>query len=73
MDYKIDSIDQDFDGDSGPVKGSNFLVSAVMMLRRQRKDLESELVHLKERVGILEQQNAALLNVSADRLLERRG
>lgn len=52
--------------------GSNFLVSAVLILRRQKKDLQSELHRMREKLRMLETQNAAFLNVSADRLLERR-
>lgn len=55
------------------LKGSNFLVSAVMMLRRQRRDLEKEVKNLKERMQLLEKQNAALVNLGADRLLEKLG
>ncbi len=72
MNSNIDSMEIDLDGDR-PVKGTNFLVSAIMILKRQRKDLESELNRLKERVSILESQNAALVNVGADRLLQTRG
>jgi hypothetical protein len=51
--------------------GNNFLVSAIMVLKKQRRDLEMELHGLRERVRLLENQNAAFLNVSADRLLEK--
>lgn len=53
--------------------GNNFLVSAIMLLKRQKRELEKELQGLKERVQLLEGQNAAFMNLSADRLLEKMG
>jgi hypothetical protein len=54
-----------------PFRGTNFLVSAIDLLRKQRRELESEVAKLQERLEIVERQNAALLNVSADRLLQK--
>lgn len=53
--------------------GSNFLVSAVMILRRQRAELLREVHDLQSRVKHLEGQSAHLINISADRLLEKQG
>jgi cell division protein FtsB len=71
MSLSFDSIEQDFEEVNVPAKGSNFLVSAVMILRRQRLELQQELKKLQERVQILEAQNAGLLNLGADRLLRK--
>jgi len=49
--------------------GNNFLVSAVMILRRQKKELADENLRLKAQLDHLQNHNAALVNVSADRLL----
>ncbi len=51
--------------------GSNFLVSAVEILKKQKKELQSEVKMLREKLKTLESQNAAFMNVSADRLLEK--
>lgn len=59
--------------DMEPLKGNNFLVSSILMLRKQKKDLQDEVRHLKERLALLESQNAAFMNLSADRLLEKLG
>ena len=56
-----------------PVKGTNFLVSSVLMLREQKRELEAKLKIMHEKIRVLEQQNAAFLDVSADRLLKRLG
>ncbi|HYE74925.1 MAG TPA: hypothetical protein VEF04_16410 [Blastocatellia bacterium] len=56
-----------------PLGGSNFLVSAVLILKRQKKELLSEVQSLREQVLSLERQNAAFVNLSADRLLEKQG
>lgn len=66
---------EDFDyqlneGDESPMKGSNFLVSAVLSLRRQKRDLQREVAILKDRVKMLESHNAAFLNINADRLIK---
>ena len=53
--------------------GNNFLVSAIVLLKKQKRELEKELQGLTERVQLLEGQNAAFMNVSADRLLENLG
>ncbi len=53
--------------------GSNFLVSAVVMLRKQKAELLREVHDLQERVKLLEGQSAQLINISADRLLEKQG
>jgi hypothetical protein len=53
-----------------PLKGSNFLVSAVMLLKRQKSELVDENKALRARLEMLETQNAAFLNLSADRLLQ---
>lgn len=64
----------DFDEDttsSEPenLRGQSFLVSAVMILKKQKKDLTEENEKLKTRLEMLEQHHSALLNLSADRLL----
>lgn len=59
--------------DEAQLGGSNFLVSAVVLLRRQKKELQEELARTKARLDSLERQNAAFLNVNAERLLEKRG
>jgi len=56
-----------------PLGGTNFLVSAVLLLKKQKKELQNELLRLQMRVRVLESQNAAFMNLSADRLLEKRG
>jgi hypothetical protein len=65
-----------FDLDMDEMKslgGSNFLVSAVVMLRKQKAELLREVHDLQERVKLLEGQSAQLINISADRLLEKQG
>ncbi len=57
--------------DGAYLGGGNFLVSAIMLLKRQKKDLQAEVQRLKERLQTLEQQNAAFIDVSAQRLLNR--
>jgi len=57
--------------ESPALGGSNFLVSAVMILKRQKKELQAELITLKERLEVLEHQNAGFINVSAERLLKK--
>jgi hypothetical protein len=49
--------------------GTNFLVSAVMLLKRQKSELLAENEKLKAELALLQTHNAALVNVSADRLL----
>ena len=71
MSEKFSQFDAELDVLDNPTGGSNFLVSAVMLLRRQKKDLQLELQKLRDRVASLESQNAAFLNVSADRLLQK--
>lgn len=63
----------EFEGVNPALGGSNFLVSAVMILRRQKADLLSQVHDLTERVSLLENQSASLINSSADRLLEKQG
>jgi hypothetical protein len=53
--------------------GTNFLVSAVMLLKKQKRELLEENQKLKSRLNLIEGQNAEFLNLSADRLLENRG
>lgn len=62
--------DEDLLIEREPLKGTNFLVSAVMILKRQKKDLSEENKILRARLEILESQNAAFMNLSADRLLQ---
>jgi hypothetical protein len=62
--------DEDLLIEREPLKGTNFLVSAVMILKRQKKDLFEENKILRARLEILESQNAAFMNLSADRLLQ---
>ncbi|MDB5037257.1 MAG: hypothetical protein JWQ35_785 [Bacteriovoracaceae bacterium] len=59
--------------ESDVLGGSNFLVSAVLILKKQKKELETELKGLKDRVKLLEYQNASFMNVSAERLLKTLG
>lgn len=73
MQLPIDSFEEDTSNEETPSKGSNFLVSAIMILRRQRRELQEELSRLRERVLLLENQNAGLVNVGADRLLGKQG
>lgn len=56
-------------GEEENLRGQNFLVSAVMILKKQKKDLTEENAKLKSRLEMLEQHHSALLNLSADRLL----
>ncbi len=56
-----------------PLRGTNFFVSAVLILKRQKKELIDENSRLKARLALLESQNAAFLNLSADRLLQTEG
>lgn len=60
---KID--DQDFLG------GQNFLVSAVVLLREQRKALQAENSRLKKQLEHLRAQNAEFLDLGANRLLDQ--
>ncbi|TVQ79435.1 MAG: hypothetical protein EA369_04700 [Bradymonadales bacterium] len=53
--------------------GTNFLVSAIHLLRKQRRDLQAENEQLKAKLQILERQNAVFLDISADRLLQKQG
>ncbi len=69
----FDTIERPEAKDEEVLGGNNFLISAIYVLRRQKKDLQAELHRLKERIEVLESQNAAFLNLSADRLLKRRG
>lgn len=62
---------QENEGDF-PSGGTNFLVSAVLILKQENKKLRSEVDRLAERVSELEVQNAAFLDVSATRLLQVR-
>ncbi len=55
------------------LKGGNFLTSAILMLRKQKSTLEREVNQLREKVALLEGQNAAFIDVSADRLLKKLG
>lgn len=64
-DFDISKIE----GEEHQVGGSNFLVSAILQMRRQKRDLQREIAALRERVQVLENQNAAFLNLSADRLI----
>jgi len=62
-----------FDLETESLGGTNFLVSAVMLLKKQKRELVEENQRLKARLSLLEGQNAEFLNLSADRLLENRG
>ena len=59
------------DGLDMPVRGTNFLVSAVMVLRHQKDELEAQVRHLQHKVAVLEQQNASFLDISARRLIHQ--
>jgi hypothetical protein len=59
--------------DSDVLGGTNFLVSAIHLLRKQREDLKAENIQLKAKLAMLERHNAVFLDLSADRLLEKRG
>jgi len=61
------------DFDDSPMGGSNFLVSAVVMLQTQRRELLNQVQELLERIARLENQNATFMKLSADRLLEKQG
>lgn len=52
--------------------GTNFLVSAIHLLKKQRQDLQIENAQLRAKLEMLQQHNAAFLDLSADRLLEKR-
>ncbi len=70
------SMQRDFDRDmidetDMPVRGTNFLVSAVMVLRHQKEELESQVKQLQQKVALLEQQNACFLDISARRLIHQ--
>jgi hypothetical protein len=54
-----------------PVRGSNFLVSAVMVLRHQREELENQVQQLQQKVALLERQNASFMDISARRLIHQ--
>lgn len=58
------------DSEADAPRGSNFLVSAVMILKRQKADLVEENQRLRNRLLQLESHNAHFINLSADRLLE---
>lgn len=62
-----------FDLETESLGGTNFLVSAVLLLKRQKRELVEENQKLKARLNLLEGQNADFLNLSADRLLGNRG
>ena len=70
MNLRTSELDSKIEGEESPMGGANFLVSAVMLLKKQKKDLQSEILKLREKVSQLEKQNAAFMNVSADRLLK---
>jgi len=61
------------EGDAESVGGSNFLVSAIHLLRRQKRDLLDENENLRLQLQVLQRQNAVFLDLSADRHLQRRG
>ena len=63
--------DTEVEVESETLRGNNFLVSAILLLKTQKRELEREVQGLKDRVQLLESQNAAFMNVSADRLLRR--
>ena len=54
-----------------PVRGTNFLVSAVMVLRHQKEELQGQVRQLQQKVALLEQQNASFLDISARRLIHQ--
>lgn len=57
--------------DEIPTGGTNFLVSAVLILKKQKKELQEEVRRLQNKLSLLEGHNAGLLEASADRLLEK--
>jgi len=69
--FNFDDRVLDDEDEINSLKGSNFLVSAVYLLRKQKKDLLEENRRLKAQLETLESHNASLVNVSADRLLGR--
>ena len=52
-----------------PLKGNNFLVSAFLILKKQKRELIEENKRLRMRLEMVEHQNAAFLDLSAERLL----
>lgn len=70
MRYEDDLFLEEFQSvDVEPLKGNNFLVSAIMILKRQKKELIEENKRLRARLEMIENQNAAFLHLSAERLL----
>lgn len=65
-----EAVTEEFEMDAP--RGSNFLVSAVMMLKRQKAELQEENQRLRARLQQLESHNAHFINLSADRLLSHR-
>lgn len=65
-------FEEDNEYETESPRGSNFLVSAVMILKRQKADLQEENRRLRERLLQLESHNAHFMNLSADRLLDGR-
>lgn len=54
-------------------KGSNFFLSVVLALKNQRKQLMEENVRLRAQIAQLKHQNAAFIDLGADRLLQMKG
>jgi|GEM_PF-4807220 len=67
----FEEYDLDLPEELEPLRGHNFLVSAVMILKKQKQDLAKENQQLKSQIEHLQAHNARLLDISADRLLEK--
>jgi len=70
MDYYDDRYPNDSDQDTA-LRGNNFLVSAVMILKKQKKDLLEENQKLRQQLAHFQDHNAALLDLGAERLIEK--
>lgn len=68
MDYYDDRYPSDSEQEA-TLKGNNFLVSAVMILKKQKKDLIEENLRLRQQLDHFQNHNAALLDLGADRLI----
>lgn len=65
-DFFLDHIEE---GETETLKGNNFLVSAFLILKKQKRELVEENKRLRARLEMVEHQNAAFLDLSAERLL----
>lgn len=68
-----DDLSEFYEFEPEVLGGTNFLVSAVMLLKKQKRELLEENKRLRSRLESVENQNAAFLNLSADRLLGKMG